>query len=297
MSVLASEIDAPPTTETMLDQRIVRLSFEVNGKIKVYEDLFIVAVGVKYANPLQNEAQITIYNLDHDTRDYLLTELSPYNANYTGKSITLEAGRVSYGTTVIFSGNIIYASVTQPPDIGITFKCLTGNFLKGRTFTRQYGAFTPMSIIAAGIAADNDLDLQFQAADKEIGNFSYSGSALKQIELLAAMGQVNAYVDDGTLVVKSAGEMLRGKLTQMSASTGMIGIPEFTERGCRVKFLVDNKTTLGGGIQLTSELYPTINGLYIIYQLAFIITNRLVPFYYIADCQFTIPTSEEATNG
>ena len=45
-----SEIASPPNVETSLDQRLVTLSIEVNGKIKKYQDLYIAASGVKYAN-------------------------------------------------------------------------------------------------------------------------------------------------------------------------------------------------------------------------------------------------------
>ena len=42
-----SEIASPPNVETSLDQRLVTLSIEVNGKIKKYQDLYIAASGVK----------------------------------------------------------------------------------------------------------------------------------------------------------------------------------------------------------------------------------------------------------
>lgn len=291
------EIDYPPTVETNIDQRLVKVSIEINGKLKTYQDIFIAAVGVKYANPLQDEAEITLYNLDPDTQDYILTETSPNNANFSPKTIIVEAGRQSYGTTVIYRGNIIYSSVTQPPDIGVTLKCLTGNFLKSINVTHQQPGFATLEQIAQAVAQDTGLLLSFQATNREIANHIYSGSALQELELIAALGQINAYVDGDTLVIKNAGEILRGNLRQLSASTGLIGIPEFIERGVRVKFFIDNKTVLGGGIQLTSEVYPATNGVYVIYQLAFIITNRLTPFYFIADCQRIPQTGDESTNG
>ena len=79
-----------------LDLRIIKVSFIVNGQLKTYtassnEPLNIIATGTKYANALQNEAEITISNLDRATQDYILTETSPYNLNRTSKTITLEA--------------------------------------------------------------------------------------------------------------------------------------------------------------------------------------------------------------
>ena len=285
----------PPVNE--LDERIVKVSLEVNGKIKTYKNIFISAVGVKYANPLQNEAEITIYNLDKATQDYILTETSPYNANREPKTIILEAGRESYGTTKIYEGNITYASVTQPPDVGVILRCSTGNYLKSSIISRSQPGFATLEDIAKSVAQSTGLLLKFQATNKNIANHEYSGSSLQEIELLASLGQLNVYVDDGVLVVKDANTILRGSLRKLSASTGLIGIPEFTERGVRVKLLVDNKTVRGGGVELHSDIYPTVNGVYVIYQLAFIITNRLVPFYYIADCQYIGQISEESTSG
>ena len=297
MSTPSSELASPPAVSTQLDARLVTLQIQVNDKVKTYNNLFISAVGVKYANPLQNEAEITIYNLDKATQDYILTETSPYNYNGQPKTVTLLAGRVSYGTTVIYSGNIIYSAVTQPPDIGITLKCLTGNQLKVQTLSRFQPANTQLSIIAAAVAQDIDARLVFEATDKPVNNYSYSGSSLGQIEYLAALGQLNVFLDNGTLIVKNNGEPLRANLRTVSASTGMIGIPEFTERGVRVKFFIDNKTAIGGALRIQSNIYPSVNGIYIIYQLAFQITNRLVPFYYIADCTYLGPVSEEDTSG
>jgi hypothetical protein len=292
-----SEIAAPSTTNTGLDERIVRISIQVNGVVKQYENLFISAVGVKYGNPLQNECEITIYNLDRATQDYILTETTPYNYNKTRKTVILEAGRQSYGTTIIFIGDIVYSSVTQPPDVGVTLRCLTSNFKKGSVIYTNQPALSTIEQVTNALANQLEVRAQFEATNKTIGNYSFNGSTLKQLELLASMGQLDVFIDDDTLVVKNAGAPLRSSVRQLSASTGLVGIPEFTERGVRLKFFIDNKTVLGGAIELHSEKYPATNGTYVIYQLAFIITNRLTPFYYIADCFRIPPSGEEATNG
>jgi hypothetical protein len=63
----------------------------------------------------------------------------------------------------------------------------------------------------------------------------------------------------------------------------MVGIPEITEQGIKVKYLLDNVSRLGGGLRISSDIYPAVNGLYIIYKLGFEISNRDTPFYYIAE--------------
>ena len=267
-----------------LDPRIVKVSIEVNGRLKTYSSpMAITAYGTKYGNALQNECEVVIENLDKETQDYILTETTPYNLNRTPKTIIVEAGRVSYGTAVIYRGNIVTSIVSQPPDIGMTLKCLTGNFIKGNILTRNQPGSATLSQISAQIAQDTGTLLNFQATNKNISNYNFSGPAPNQVNLLGTMGGLNVFIDDNTLVVKDAFIPLTGVNRILSASTGMIGIPEFTEQGIKVKFLLDNRTTLGGGLQIISKQYPAANGNYVIYKLGFQIATRDTPFYYIAE--------------
>jgi hypothetical protein len=265
-----------------LDPRIVKVSIEVNGRINTYDQILIKATGTKYANALQNEAQITITNLDKVTQDYILTETSPFNQNRTPKVLKLYAGRESYGSTLIFSGNIVSATVSQPPDVTISLKCLTGNYVKGTILARNKPGIATLQDIAKGISQDINTILNFQATNKNISNYTFNGSALDQVRLLGSAGST-AFVDDDILVVKDVGVPIRGAVRELSSATGMIGIPEITEQGIRVKYLLDNISRLGGGLDIVSTVYPAVNGSYIIYKLGFEISNRETPFYYIAE--------------
>lgn len=271
-----------------LDPRVVRISIEVNGQFKVYSSpLNITANGTKYGNALQNDCIVTIDNLDRDTQDYLLTETSPYNLNRTPKTIIVEAGRVSYGTAVIYRGNIINIIVSQPPDVSVQLKCLTGNFVKGNTIATSQPGQATFRQICSQIAQDTGTILNFQATDKNVGNYSFTGGALDQIQVANTMGNYNVFIDNDVLVVKDALIPISGDLRILSADTGMIGIPEFTERGIKIKMLIDNQTHLGSGIDVRSSRYPAANGIYVIYKLGFQIASRDTPFYYIAEAART----------
>jgi hypothetical protein len=65
----------------------------------------------------------------------------------------------------------------------------------------------------------------------------------------------------------------------------MIGIPEVTEQGVKVKFLFDSVTKLGGAVRITSVLNPSANGYYVIFKLEFDLTSRDNNFYMTAQCQ------------
>lgn len=269
-----------------LDPRIVEVGIEVRGQLKLYRDLQITASGTKFANGNQNTCDVTIFNLDRDTQDYIVTETSPWNLNRTPKQLVINAGRVSYGTSRIFTGNIISATpATDPPDIGLTIKALMSDYQKGTIVSRNQPGNTQLSKVAQGIAQDLGLPLNFQAAERMIANYNFSGASIKQVDLLGQLGNINAFVDDGELVVKDADTMLAGRTRIISAESGMIGIPKTTELGVSVKFLLDNTTKLGGALDLRSVRYPSLNGIYIIYQLAFDIASRDTPFYWIAEAK------------
>lgn len=266
-----------------IDPRLVRLSIEINGQLKVYENMEIRASGMKYANPLQNEASISIANLSKADADYLMTECSPFNKNRTSKKIILEAGRVSYGLSKIYEGNIGVVEPTQPPDIVLKFKCQEGQFLKGKLISHAQGGSVPLSTIAKGVANNLGMELVYQAKEKNISNYQFTGGALKEVDKLGSLGGVDAFVSDGRLYVKDVNVPLTGQVRVLDEMSGMVGIPQVTEQGIKATMLLDNKTTIGGALDVTSKIYPTVSGMYSIFKLGFDISYRDDPFYWIAE--------------
>lgn len=266
-----------------LDPRILRVSIQVGTQLKTYDGLAIVASGTKFANPLENECEVKITNLDRNTRDWLLTETSPFNRNKSRKLLRVEAGRVSTGTALVYEGDITSVIGSQPPDITVRIKCATGNYLKGAIVAKSGAASTSLRSLSQQVANDLGLSLVFEAKDKQIANYSFTGGSLKQVNRLGDMGMVNAYVDDSRLVVKDYNIPLTGQTRELNLDTGMIGIPEFTERGLKVKMLFDNQTKLGSGLNVVSIMNPAANGLYTVFKLAFELANRDTPFYLVAE--------------
>lgn len=268
--------------DSELDLRRVRVGIEVSGQIKWYEGLRVKITGTKYANPLQNDCNVIIQNLKRDTRDYIVTEASPYNTNPNPKRLIVEAGRISTGLTRVFIGDIVSAEPSSPPDIALTIRALTANSKSGKIVAKSAGAQSKLSNIAKATADELGLTLDFQADDKNIGNYNHTGSALKEVDKLQQAGGVSAYVDDGRLVVKNALAPLTGRMRVLNKRSGMVGIPKPSEKGLKVTFTIDSETVLGGGLRLESQINPAANGDYVITQLAFDITSHEQAFWYTA---------------
>lgn len=268
-----------------LDRRLLTVSLEIDGKLKKFDqNLDIVAKGTKYASSLQGDTTIRVTNLNAADRNYLLTALSPFSLNRTPKLCIIEAGRESTGLSEIYRGNVAACKPTQPPDIALDLTCQTAQFQKGNIIATQQQGSVALSQIAKQVAADTGLTLTFEATDKQITNYSFTGAALKQVDRLAQLGQVNVYVDGTKLIVKDWNVPLKGLIRVLAADSGMIGVPDLTEFGIRVVYLLDNQSTLGGALRIKSSVYPVVNGDYTISQLSFDLSSRAVPFYWIADC-------------
>lgn len=272
-------------SQDKIDNRIIEVGFEIDGQIERFRDLYITANGTKFANENQNECEIVIANLDKATRDYLVTATSPFNKSASPKKFFLSAGRESTGISQIYTGDISSVEVSQPPDIKVKWKTLTGNDKKTKVTTVTHGASSTLSEISKQTSENLGLKLNFQASDKNIANYSYSGGSLDQVGDIGDMGSVDAFVDDDTLIVKDSTRAVSSEEIILSEETGLVGVPELTEQGIKVTYFLDNKTKLGGLIKLTSILNPALNGEYIIYKLGFNVATREVPFYWIAEAK------------
>lgn len=265
------------------DDRIVRVGIEINGRINVYERLQLRATGQKYGGQTQDECEVRISNLTRENRDFLLTEASPFNANRTAKRLIVEAGRVSTGVFRLFEGDITQVSPTQPPDIILSIKAKTQQFAKAQLISNSKPEMCQLREVCDDVAQSMGLALLYEATDKNIANYSYSGPVLKQLAKLEEVGGVNAFIDGSTLVVKDNGQPVTTYTSVLSSQSGMIGIPEITEQGVRVRSLLDPTARLGGRMTVRSELNPAANGDYEIYKLGFDIANRDVAFYSIIE--------------
>lgn len=276
---------------TPVDPRRIRIGIEVSGQINWYErdpssgqSLNIRATGTKFANPLQNECTVTISGLSTRTRDYLLTETSPFNSNRTPKRLIVEAGRLSTGVFRLFIGDINSAEPSGPPDVNVILKAKTQSAQSGNIVAVAAGAVSKLSAISQRVADEIGLGLDFQAMDKNISNFSFTGAALRMVSLLQQSGDVRAYIDDEILIVKDYGKALTGRIKILNMDSGMVGIPKPTEKGADLTWLIDSESLLGGMVRLESKFNKPMNGDYVIDQLKFDLATHDDAFWYTGTC-------------
>lgn len=270
----------------MIDDRIVRVSLEINGELRTYEGLRVRATGTKYTSPTQNESTITVSGLRAETRDYILGSIDITRGTFTPRRVILEVGRRSLGTFVLFVGDIVGAEVTEPPEVDLILKAKTNNSNNGRVVSASGGARTTLREIAEQVASDNGLRLVFEAPNKNVSNYQFIGTASQQVKDLERIGgTVDCFIDDDTLFVKSVEQPVSGRIRILSMGTGLVGIPRATDIGVDVSYLLDAESALGGLLRLDSRFNRTLSGDYVIQELKFDVSTHDDPFFYHASCR------------
>lgn len=270
-----------------LDPRLLRVTIILDGVPQEpgYERLAMSVKGTKMTSDISNVCEIRIANIKKEVRDKLLTEGTPYSRTKPPKnSILIEAGRKSTGFHQVYVGDITTVNVTQPPDIWLVIRSITGKQNKNTSVVLAMAGKSQFRLIADLVAKELGATLEFTAADKTVSNFTFSGSADKLISSLSEISRgVDAYLDDDRLVVKPRFDPISGGDFVINIDTGLVGIPEFIDLGVRCTVLLRSEIRLGQRIQLTSAAYPAVDGAYVIYRLGFDLANRDSPFYYIVE--------------
>lgn len=260
----------------------MEIEFEDNSLVYT-GPMDIKVTGSKTVASMQNTATITITNLTKAHRDYILSNCNQnLAANFKVRRVRVMAGRESFGAWKVFTGDIVSANVSQPPDIQLTLRCVTNAV--DRT---QWWAFSntgPITVekLVQETAAIMNLAYRIDPAvqPKTLPYFTFNGPAAAMIVRLSELADLRVFVDDDTLVVTNWDAGLSNTIVEVNRDSGMIGIPEFTEYGVRVKTFVDRNIVLGGAIRLVSEMIPAMNGDYVITRLDYDISTRDTAFYY-----------------
>lgn len=272
-------------TSGELDQRVVIVTLTADDVSTTYEGLSISVKGIKTSETVMSQCEVTILNLSGDDRQRILKETNPFFAKGKRISITVEAGRENTGTTVLYKGRVFRSRGTPKPNLGVVLRCIQGFDNRAKIDSRSATEITNLSSIARWIAEDNGYTLSFEIADKKIARYSFTGSsqaALSQLEGLT--DGANVYVDNDVLYVTDKNTPTKGlPVRVLDKSSGLL-TAEGTEYGVKVKMLFDTVTRIGGQIDLTSEINPSLNGSYRVRKLPFHVTSRDKPFYYVAEC-------------
>lgn len=254
----------------MLFKRIVKLTIEIGGVQKVYEhtaDDKSLKIDFNIQKSLNKEesGSFTIIGLPLSDIQELSTSFD-YNekgeASAKKNLLVLEAGyEDDFG--MIFCGAVMEAKPKiDSADFGVDLKAQGGYY----AITKR----EPISLkdcklsdIAKTIANAYDMTLDFQAEDKDIGDYSWNGSTHGQFESFIKNYGVKAWCANSVFYVADKDKPdKQTRAIEIDCESGLIGQPEPTGKGLNFTTLLRPSLKINTQINMKFTKFPMLNGQY-----------------------------------
>lgn len=278
------------------DNRLMTIQLTIEGQTITYDqEYYMVATGTRYSGSNFGECTLQLDNIAKSDRDFIIAKTTLWSLKQSLVQVVVNVGRESYGTFQLFQGTVVSANITQPPDIGLILNCANGAANLGRaggfSATPQANFKTICQQVADNITAANPnsppttLDFQSTQGAKSINNYNFSGPVTNQLNKLEQLANVAVWIDpsNGALKVRDTGVPDNTPPIAINSQTGLVGVPQITDTGISLKFLMSNDVSLYSPVIVTSTANALANGNFFVNKSQFEVASRDTPFYWVLD--------------
>jgi hypothetical protein len=234
--------------------------FESGSNTKVIEGLAVTVDVDKAGLPDKNSAKIVIYNLAMKDMEKL-TFLAFRPLQKRKNKILVEAGNVGEKLGLVFKGDITsaYPDFNSGPDIPFEIEAMTAGW-------SYQIADSPTSIdgeqdvatLMEQFATEAGFGFVNNSVSATVKNTTFTGSPVSKAQQLAQEVNIELLIDDETFTIQTW-DNPRGDAVLLSAASGMIGYPSFTQDGVSARSFYNPKLRLGGQVKIQSVV-PKASG-------------------------------------
>jgi hypothetical protein len=203
-----------------------------------------------------NQATATIFGLTLDMMNDLST-LGMLIANNKRNGVAIYAGDANSGMGLVFSGTIhdAWANLESAPDASLEIAAQTGlaDAIAPISPASYQGGADVATIIQGIVSQMNPIrTFENNGVSVFLSNAYFPGTATQQIAEAAEAAGI-LWDDDGqTVSIWPYTGSRGGAIPSLSADTGMVGYPKFTDRGVDVITIFNPSIQLGGRVQVQS---------------------------------------------
>lgn len=183
-------------------------------------------------------------------------------------TVVVSAGDEDSGLSVVFQGTIqeAWADGRDAPDMMFHVAAFSGLFesIKAVPPTSFKGT-VDVATVVAGIAQQMGLSLENSGVTGKIADPYLPGALGSQLRSIARAAHISYHIDttDQTLAIWPQGKSRDGELVEVSAASGMVGYPAFTQNGVQLVTLYNPSLVFGRSIVVKSQL-TAANGTWVI---------------------------------
>lgn len=248
---------------------------EGKGNTVTLTGLRVVANIQKTAMPALDTATVQIYGV---TRDFMnrTTRLGKPIQYVRDNTIALSAGDDTSGMSQVFYGTIYnsYGDFDGMPEAAVTLTAMNGLVdLSKPVPPLSFPSGASVAAICAQIAASMGKTFINNGVTVTLpGGLYYPGTAIDQLRAVAQAAGVNAIANGGPLgqnvEIWPLNGQRGGSVPLISAATGLVGYPKYSDTGIKVRALYNPGLTMGALFQLQTEITPAV-GLWNVFHLSY----------------------------
>lgn len=228
---------------------------------KIYEGYAVSANITKPGLPEKNKATVKINGLGLSDMEKITT-LAFEPLKTQRNLLTIRAGDKGGSLGLAFQGEITsaYADFNTAPDITMNIEAQTGSFpaLIPSPQEASRGEAQAASLLEK-YAGEAGYSFKNEGVSGSIKNVVLNGSPMEKMRDVADQMGIELIVDDDTVIAVPNGGNRSGNAPLLSAQSGLIGYPTFTQDGISVKAFYDPSFTLGGLVRVES-IVPRATG-------------------------------------
>lgn len=206
----------------------------------------------------QSHMSLAIFGLPLSLMNQLSTVGSQVNQR-SQNNVTLSAGDVNGGMTLVFDGVIFNAFVDAQQMPQVAFRIMANP-------TAYYAVkpATPLSIrggadvagMLSGLAGQMGLAFENNGVNVKLSSPYFGGSPLTQAQAIVRHAGIVMTIERGTMAITPRGVPRQGDAVVVSPQTGLDGYPAFVENALILRTLFNPAIKTNGLIEVQSDLKP-----------------------------------------
>lgn len=215
-----------------------------------------------------SECDLRVFGMQLDVMNKLtiLNKLRYTDSRFN--EVTISAGDDQNGMAVCFTGILseAWADAAAAPDVVFQVKAYTGLLEAVKPVSPvSYNGSVDVATVLQGIAAQMQpvRTLENSGVKTRISNPYLTGTLRDQALTIARAAGCNMLIDDTVLAIWPFGGTRDGEVSVISAETGMVGYPTFTQNGIRLTTLYNPSLVFGRTIECKST-FTQANGKWVI---------------------------------
>jgi hypothetical protein len=277
----------PPPTQTTPGQssstfqhRVLKLTFKLGtGSFGSTGENTLTVSGLRASATITKVVgasapamELVVWGLTLDVMNQLTT-VGKQMFSMRNNTVTVEAGYTGGRLSLVYQGLIwqAFADMTGSPETCMVIVSTSNGFAAMKPIApTSFSGGVDVALIMSSLAAQMADSFENNGVSVILRDPYFWGGAWQQAQMAAKAANINVTLDNGVLAIWPKDGSRGGSVPLISAETGMVGYPRYTDQAVAVSTLFNPEIGFGGNIKIQSILTPA-NGMWTVKS----ITHRL----------------------